>query len=91
MVSARQDSQALSEEGAGSLARGKESRPRECTAKPLCHQKSKSSRCQEAKWSGWTDSDFGIESVVLRQSHQPMTGGLCSGLSGVSGKKAHCP
>lgn len=37
-------------------------------SKPLCHQKSKVSRCQETRWSGWTDSAFGIEGVVLRQS-----------------------
>lgn len=42
MVSARQDSQALSEEGAGSLARGEESRPRECTANPCAIKRAKS-------------------------------------------------
>lgn len=41
MVSARQDSQALSEEGAGSLARGEESRPREHTANPCAIKRAK--------------------------------------------------
>lgn len=42
MVSARQDSQALSGEGAGSLVRGEESRPQEHTANPCAIKRSKS-------------------------------------------------
>ena len=42
MVSTGQDSQALSEEGAGSLARGDESRPWEHTANPRAIKRAKS-------------------------------------------------
>jgi len=89
MVSARQDSQALSEEGAGSLARGEEFRPREHTANPCAIK----SLVMPGGWVEWLDRLRFWNWMCSFETESPAHVWEVprSGLSGGLWKKAHCP